>query len=356
MIQKPTTRGGIDAVVGHRLIEVKAGASALRSIRSALMELAYQLARFPDREAYLVLPGVQVTKKRLHQEWELAQSVLQPDLLARLSICVEEGDHYIGIPRDPDSETQRILKDVVRQESQNKSAWLPRPDASLVVFKVLLLHWLTDGNPITTRWLEHVTGFSYPTIANALRPLWGNIERLSNRSIRLRWFPREEYLRLIAMNDRLRSTIRYADRSGQPRSLESHLKRLEKLAPDGVALGGVLGAKHYFPNLDLVGLPRIDLSVHCPGKFMDLSFIKHLDPALKRVDDPLEPANLVVHAVRQADSFFVARDGGLAWADPLECLLDLHEARLEMQASQFLESLLQKTKTRSSQEREQDTK
>jgi hypothetical protein len=29
----------------------------------------------------------------------------------------------------------------------------------------------------------------------------------------------------------------------------------------------------------------------------------------------------------------------LAWADPVECLLDLHEARLEMQASQFLEAL-----------------
>jgi hypothetical protein len=38
-------------------------------------------------------------------------------------------------------------------------------------------------------------------------------------------------------------------------------------------------------------------------------------------------------------SSFTPRDGGLAWADPVECLLDLHEARLEMQASQFLEAL-----------------
>jgi hypothetical protein len=33
------------------------------------------------------------------------------------------------------------------------------------------------------------------------------------------------------------------------------------------------------------------------------------------------------------------RDGGLAWADPVECLLDLHDARLEMQAKQLLDSL-----------------
>ncbi len=353
MFGQPATKNDADAIVGKRFVLVKGGASALRSIRSALMELAYELARFPDREAYLVLPDVKVTESRLRQEWELAKSVLQPDLLARLSICVEEGGRYVGIPRNPDPETERILNGRVHQESQNKSVGLPRPEAPSVVFKILFLHWLTDGSPVTTRWLESVAGFSYPTIAKALRPLRGYIERLSNRSIRLRWFPREEYLRLIAMSNRLRSTIRYADRSGRPRSLESHLKRLEKLALNDVAIGGVLGAKHYFPNLDLVGLPRLDLSVHCPGKFMDLSFISRLDPALKRVDDPFEPASLVVHAVRHVDSFFAPRDGGLAWADPVDCLLDLHEARLEMQASQFLENLLNKIKTRNSSEQEQ---
>jgi hypothetical protein len=48
---------------------------------------------------------------------------------------------------------------------------------------------------------------------------------------------------------------------------------------------------------------------------------------------------VVVHAVRHADPLFNPRDGGLAWADPLECLFDLHEARLEMQTAQFLAHL-----------------
>ena len=64
-----------------------------------------------------------------------------------------------------------------------------------------------------------------------------------------------------------------------------------------------------------------------------------LDPALKRVDDPLEPATVIVHAVRHAASLFSPRKGGLQWADPVECLLDLHEAHLERQGAQFLESL-----------------
>jgi len=67
--------------------------------------------------------------------------------------------------------------------------------------------------------------------------------------------------------------------------------------------------------------------------------MEKLDPALRRVEDPREPANVVVHAISHADSFIVPRDGGLAWADPIECLLDLYEARLEIQASQFLEAL-----------------
>ena len=64
-----------------------------------------------------------------------------------------------------------------------------------------------------------------------------------------------------------------------------------------------------------------------------------LDPALKQVEDPLTPASVVVHAVRHADAQFIPRDSGLAWADPLECLFDLYEARLDMQAGQFLEAL-----------------
>ena len=72
---------------------------------------------------------------------------------------------------------------------------------------------------------------------------------------------------------------------------------------------------------------------------MNLDFMKALDPALKPVTDPLQPATLVIHAVRHADPLFAPREGGLAWSDPVECLLDLHEAKLDMQAGQFSDYL-----------------
>ena len=105
-----------------------------------------------------------------------------------------------------------------------------------------------------------------------------------------------------------------------------------------IAVGGVFGAKHYHPSLDLVGSPRLDLTIHSTGSRADLGFVERLDPALRKVEDPSEPANLVIHFLRRHDSLFDKGSDGLNWADPVECLLDLHEARLEPQALEFLNS------------------
>jgi hypothetical protein len=331
----------IDFEVGNQLIEVKVGVTALRSVRMGLMQLAYAIGHQPGMMGILVLRDMTVTRKRLEDEWKLVASVLRPDVLRRLSLCINDGDHFEGIPRDPDLETQRVLADVVAAELPHSSSHVARAHASFAVLKILLLEWLKGGKPITAEYLVRSSGYSYPTVAKVLQSLGSLVERQSDRRVSLRWFPKDEFARMLAMSDRARSTVRFTDRSGQPRSFESYLRRLEVLHPQGLAIGGVLGAKHYFPNLDLVGTPRLDISLHCPGHQMDLSFIELLDPALKRVSDPLEPATLVVHAVRHVNPFFAARENGLTWADPLECLMDLHEARLEKQAVQFLDALQQ---------------
>jgi hypothetical protein len=334
---QPQRHREVDARIGNALIEVKFGVDSLRTIRTSLMQVAYSLSENPDCEGFVVLVDSPITMERLRDEWERAATVLRDDVLHRLTICLQAEGRMTGIPRDPDVETQRILAKVVEDERGKMST--TRTDYSFVVLKLLLHRWLTSGEPVTSEWLARTAGCSYPAVARALRPLGSLLERRSDRRVLLRWFPKDEFARLLAVADRARSTVRFADQSGQPRSAESHLRRLEKLNPPSLAIGGVLGAKHYYPDLDLVGTPRLDLSVHCPGQRMNLDFIEKLDPALKRVVDPLAPANLVVHAVRHADAQFIPRDGGLAWADPVECLFDLYEARLEMQAAQFLEAL-----------------
>ena len=338
--QKPRDLG-IDAEVGHRLIEVKIGVSGLRGVRLGLMQLAYALADCPESDGYLILSQVAITRDRLLKEWKFAAAVLRPETLDRMVLCIEEAGEISGIPRMPDSETRRILLEVLENERAQMGPRLARADASFVVLKILLYHWLTNGHFVTADWLAKTSGYTYPTVANVLQRLGSLIERGSDRRFRLRWFPHEELVRLVAMSDRARATARYADRSGQPRSPEAHLARLEKLDLPGLAIGGVLGAKHYFPDLDLVGTPRLDISLHARDHRVDLDFIEKLDPALRRVRDPLEPASVVVHTIYHANSLFVPRDGGLQWADPVECLLDLHDARLETQAGQFLDALRQ---------------
>lgn len=331
----------VDAEVGRRLIEVKSGLTAVRHLRAALIQLAYAIAARPGFEGILVLTDTRVTRARLEREWELAASVLRPGILERLSLCIGDRAPFAGIPRDPDAATERAVAGVLARARTTGGGRPTRGDAPFVVLKVLLLHHLTSGEPVTTDWLMRSSGYSYPTIAGVLEKLGSLIERAKDRRLRIRWFSRAELARLVSYSDTARATARFVDRSGQPRSIEAHLRRLEKLAPAGVGIGGVLGAKHYFGDLDIAGTPRLDLSVHSTSRRPDLGFVGELDPALELVDDPLAPASVVVHAVRHADPFFDPRAGGLRWADRVECLLDLHEARLERQAAQFLEALQQ---------------
>jgi hypothetical protein len=89
-------------------------------------------------------------------------------------------------------------------------------------------------------------------------------------------------------------------------------------------------------DLDLVGAPRLDLCVHAPDDRLDLGFVSELDPALVRTADPRAPARVVIHPIRRRTPFFEARTDGVPRADIVECLLDLSEARLAVQADEVL--------------------
>ncbi|MGD0904438.1 MAG: hypothetical protein ABR924_15985 [Terracidiphilus sp.] len=329
---------GVDAEIGNRLIAMKPRVAALRSVRVALMQLAYALAERPASAGFLVLPDVSVTPERLRDEWRLASSVLRSDVLNRLSICTGEAEHLVGIPQDPDAETQRAISDLIAAAGPRASLSLARPEYPFTVMELLVHQWLLGKGPMTTKWLMETAGCSYPTVATVLRRFEHCLVRHSDRRVQLRAFPKEEWARLVAVSEKARGTVRFADRSGQPRSPDSLLLRLQHQDRKDIAVGGVVGARHYHPRLDIIGSPRLDISLHCPGKTADMSFIEKLDPALARTEKRDEPASVIVHLVRRADPLFQTGEAGLAWADPVECLFDLHEARLEPQAREFLNS------------------
>jgi hypothetical protein len=223
----------------------------------------------------------------------------------------------------------------------------PKPtrpaEAFFDILRVLAVHWIRESGPITSKELSEQTGFTYPTISAALERLEPHLRRHSDRRVELESFPRDAWLKLIAQSEKVRSTHAYADRSGRPRSSETLLSRLREQERNDVAIGGVLGARHYVPGLDLVGTPRLDL-VLCSNRMDNADdLVRRLDPALKPVERG-EPARIVVHTLYRPVSFFNKDGKGDTYADEVECLLDLHDARLEQQAIEFLEKLSPRTR------------
>jgi hypothetical protein len=314
--------------------------AAARVLRAELMAIATVVAREPGRKGTLRLVRPRISEGRLEEEWRAAAQALRPAVLSRLSLQV--------VLPDGRSRVFGALRGKLPEAGGGRTAprsghiRLPARDLSFVVEKLVVWAWLTRRGPLTRKWLERTAGCTYPTVAAVVKRLGSALHRHPDRRIELKHLPREEWGRLFALSGHARSVMRFADRSGQPGSAAALLKRLGKLAPEGVAVGGVAGARRYDPHLDLVGLPRVDLSVHAAERDVDIGFVGRLDPALKAVSDPGDPAQLVLHFVRHEDPLFTPNPAGLPWADPVECLLDLHEARLETQALEFLDALTPK--------------
>ncbi len=126
--------------------------------------------------------------------------------------------------------------------------------------------------------------------------------------------------------------------SKAPSSLDM-LKRLAKMGRTDVAVGGVLGAEHHFPDLNITGAPRLDLIVRARRHEVDLDWVKRLDASLAPGGNRMAHARLVVHFVDNTGPF-TAGANGVQWADPLQCLLDLHTLKLDAQADHMLRALI----------------
>ena len=313
-------------------VEVKRATHGFRNLRASLLGLAYWLADYPNSRGLLLLLDSRITEKRLQHERELASRVIDQEIMRRLSIASGEGGRYMGLPQDLGDDFRAWLDQLVSRESPRFKS----RETYYSILQILVHQWLLDKAPLTRKALGNMAGCSYPTVASALHRLGPYLVQRSDRRVELVHFPNSEWKRMLAVSDRIRETARFAASSGESRSPEAHLGRLAQMGADNIGIGGVLGARYYHSDLDLVGTPRLDLSLHCPGKRPELGFIRKLDPALRRVDSDLEAANVVVHIVPRAEAFFVPREGGLRWADPVECLMDLHEAHLERQAKEFL--------------------
>jgi len=336
-----------DAVMGDTVYEVLVETKDARRLRTTLMDLGRVVCSSEKiRHAVLVLEEPGITESRLQDEWQGAASVIRPEIFSRLTAAIRRSGKWSGILEPPATNEVPLLEEILRHELSRRPAGASRnSEAHYEILRVLVHQWLLGRGPLSIGSLMEISGASHPTVSRSLGRLENSLKRYSDRSVELRIFPRDHWARLVAVSDDVRATVRFVDRSGQARSPESLIRRLRSLGRQDLAVGGVWGGKHYQPSLDLIGNPRLDLSIHVARKAADLSFVESLDPALEKATRHDDSPTLVIHTIRRALSLFQASENDLPWADPVECLLDLHEARLESQALEFLKSF-PKTKGR----------
>lgn len=355
-----------DAVLGQTAFEIVLDLRDVRQMRDAVVDLArYVEPEAVDRSrpwtsgsatppkkpkaavgrrGILVLDSTQVSFIRVTEEWGRLQRVLHPDISTRLALWTRgEGRGSQG--RITPSEEEALLQAVDHCRALYSSAPKRPGEAFFEVLRILLIHWCRKSGPISSKSLAEQAGCTYPTLAEALRRLGpARLRRQSDRRVELATFPAAAWQQLLAQMEKVRAPRAYVDRSGRPRPLDVLLARLRELGRLDVAVGGVAGARHYMPGLDLAGLPRVDLVERAGGDAETDALISRLDPALK-LAEPGDAPQVVVHRLFRPAAFFGKRMGEPArWADEVECLLDLHEMGLEAQALEFLEFLKRRPK------------
>lgn len=322
----------VEVITGH----------TLRDLRASFLGLAYLLSRYPESEmqALCVLTDSRITSERLDSEIQLLQDVMRPEISSRISIAQYgmEGK-LIGAPIIDDNFTA-WLAELVRNEGNRTG--LPGATQQ-TVFAYLIMNWLSNGTPLTRAAIQSASGASYPTVASALKKLEAMeiLELRSDRRVELKRFPWDEWRRWVISSQESRKTVVFIDKTGKGRSTQSMFERLKRLGREDIAVGGVMGAKHYFPKLDISGNVRLDLTLLGNKRTANLDFVRQLDAGLVESRDSSEAGAVAVHfSDSRADNMFMRDSNGVVWANQVQCLVDLYELRLEMQAQEMLQFLV----------------
>ena len=327
----------VDFVSGDRrvILEVKRTGGGLRDVHAAALQVAMYASTLGAERGIVLLCGSRVSAAGLRDEWQKLLKVFAPDVASRLGLVAILDEEVVIEPDEP------LLRDIADVAARVGGKTVPtlRGYRSFEVMRVLLSRWLLHRGRIAVGELQRQTGLSHPSVSKALAALGpAVVERRRDRSVALRAFPSEAWAQLVALAPKVRQTAAFVDESGRGGDPQRLLDRLRRAPPSGVAVAGVVAARHWHSGLDLEGLPRLDLSVHAADGGMDTAFVARLDPALVPAP-PGTPPLLVLHAVPRAESLFVAVEAAPPWADPVEALLDLYELRLIQQADDLVRAL-----------------
>lgn len=332
-------------------LEIKASTMGARDLRAQLLHLAFAIRENPTiARAVLVTRLRNLRPERLLREMRMMAEVLQPDLADRLAVVALGDDETTAVAPHPDGlldDLKQIARhawaetDLMALEGAGVSRWTSK---SFRIWLTLFDAWLREEDALPIGILAHRAGCSQPTVAAALERLaeYGEIQRTSNRGAKLKAFPQRSVNEILVLIDTLRPSTRFIDATGRAADPERLLRRLERFAPEHVALGGVTAARHYHPQFDLNGTPRVDLVIH--GR-RSHAWLERVDPALQPSKSRDDAPVLVLHTLEATTpGFDPPSTGGLPFAGPAETLLDLYDLRLVHQAEEFVAAIRERTR------------
>jgi len=332
----------IDSDHGTWLVELASG-PGLRDLRAKLLDSAVMLDREPSSvRALCVITSEKVTMERLLADLDLVRHVLRPSVAERVHVgrCAETGANVLLEPGVPPV-LEHVVANVQRQQALERRR--APGGTQLDVFGFLIRAWLNQAPPLMIKDIQEAVGASYPTVGSVIEKLakQGALERSRDRRVRLSKFPSGEWPNWLVSSMKARTIARFVDPSGHARGPNEMAARLTKATKKRVAISGVVGASKHYPDLNITSAPRLDLSV---AGSQDLSWVAKLDAGLVRDDDAPYPALAVHFLPPRADRTFMDMDGQL-WADPLECVVTLYEAKLHEQGEDMLQHLIRQRAT-----------
>jgi len=208
-----------DAVLGSAVFQVLSKLRDLRRLRAALLELARCAAGKKQRHCILLLDDPAITESRVRDEWTGLHAVIKTDLLSRLTLIIHRKGEEAVIVGNLTARQRDALEAVVDHTRRDAPQLVKRgSDAFFDILRVLLVQRIRRTGPITLKEIGTQSGFSYPTIAGAMKRVEQDLVRHSDRSIELRRFPRDAWFALVAQASMVRWSVGYADRSGRPSS------------------------------------------------------------------------------------------------------------------------------------------
>jgi len=313
-------------------VQVTVGMRTARDLRSMLMNAAYSLRGSDDQEFLCLLFKSGFSNKRLAEEVEQFLAVVRTDLGRRVHLkALKSPSDLVHVlpPSICDAELEELQLRVAEALSGK-----PKNSSKEAVVGMLLHRWINRLPAVKVPELAALSGASFPTVYAALSMIEpSSLHRDEDRCVSLCGFSPEAWQQWLSIStDSIKA--KFIDRSGLPRSPEKLARQLAKLGRQDVAIGGVLGAKHHFPGLDITAAPHLDLLMH-GTQHADLSFVEQLDPGLVRDDSTQAHGHVIVNFVNRPHSLFVMQDG-VMWADVLDCMVNLWDSHLLHQVENLI--------------------